>query len=65
LPRLSWLITGSRGAAQMMSYYWETIAACVPPQLILSAIHDAGFVEVQQSTEIGIFSAYTARKKEA
>ncbi len=62
LPRVSWMITGSRDAAEMMSYYWETMDACVPPALILAAIREAGFLDVKQSTEMGVFSAYTARK---
>jgi demethylmenaquinone methyltransferase/2-methoxy-6-polyprenyl-1,4-benzoquinol methylase len=62
LPGLSWLITGSREAARMMSYYWETIDACVPPEAILTAIREAGFHETSRTVEIGIFSAYTAVK---
>ena len=61
LPGLSWLITGSRDAREMMSYYWETIDACVPPALILEAIHGAGFQEVHRRIELGMFSSYTAR----
>jgi demethylmenaquinone methyltransferase/2-methoxy-6-polyprenyl-1,4-benzoquinol methylase len=60
LPRLSWLVTGSRDALQMMSYYWETIDACVPPDSILAAIRGAGFLEVRHAIELGLFSAYTA-----
>lgn len=59
LPGLSWLITGSRDARVMMSYYWETIDACVPPAAILEAIQGAGFQEVHRHPEFGIFSAYT------
>ena len=62
LPGLSWLITGSRDARLMMSYYWETIDACVPPHTILAALHDAGFENVQRQVELGIFSAYTAAR---
>lgn len=59
LPGLSWLITGSGGARRMMSYYWETIDACVPPLTILDAIQGAGFQNVNRRVEIGIFSAYS------
>ena len=59
LPALSWLISGSGDARRMMSYYWETIDACVPPDAILEAIHAAGFREVNRRVELGIFSAYT------
>ncbi|NBV21657.1 MAG: methyltransferase domain-containing protein [Proteobacteria bacterium] len=62
LPGISWLITGSRDARLMMSYYWETIDACVPPQTILEAIHGAGFQAVSRQVEVGIFSAYAGQK---
>jgi demethylmenaquinone methyltransferase/2-methoxy-6-polyprenyl-1,4-benzoquinol methylase len=62
LPRLSWLVTGSRDARLMMSYYWETIEACVPPDAILEAMRQAGFQEVRRRVELGIFSAFTGTK---
>lgn len=60
LPGISWLATGSRDARVMMSYYWETIDACVPPDAILKAMSDAGFGQVERTVELGLFSAYTA-----
>lgn len=65
LPRLSWLITGSRDARMMMSYYWETIDACVPPATILEAIQGAEFQDLNRHVELGIFSAYTATRQGA
>lgn len=59
LPGLSWLVTGSPDARLMMSYYWETIDACVPPPAILEAIQGTGFQIVRRHIELGIFSAYT------
>ncbi|MBI5801589.1 MAG: methyltransferase type 11, partial [Verrucomicrobia bacterium] len=61
LPGLSWLITGNRDARLMMSYYWETIDACVPPAMIQEAIRGAGFQNVSRHVELGIFSAYTGQ----
>lgn len=63
LPGVSWLITGSQEARVMMSYYWETIDACVPPAAILEAIQGAGFLNVQRQVELGIFSSYTGQSK--
>lgn len=60
LPRLTRLFTGSKDAHEMMSYYWETIDACVPPDTILAALNAVGFVDVRRRTELGIFSAFTA-----
>lgn len=64
LPGLSWLLTGSGDARLMMSYYWETIDACVPPDAILAAIAGAGFAQVERHVELGIFSSYTGRTGE-
>ena len=61
LPWLTQLFTGSRDAREMMSYYWETILACVPPDTILAALRAVGFTDVQRRTELGIFSAFTAQ----
>ena len=60
LPFLSRLVTGSKDAREMMAYYWETIDACVPPDVILQALGDAGFKEVKRRVELGICSQYTA-----
>lgn len=62
IPAFSKLVTGSEDAREMMSYYWETIDACVPPENILAAIEAAGFRDVERRIELGIFSAYQARK---
>ena len=62
LPRLSFLITGSGDAREMMSYYWETIEACVPPHTILRALEEAGFRNVDRRADLGIFSEYRAEK---
>lgn len=62
LPLLSRVVTGSNDAREMMAYYWETIDACVPPEVILKALADAGFQEVKRRVEIGICSQYTARR---
>lgn len=62
LPWLSRLVTASNDAREMMAYYWETIDACVPPDVILKALTEAGFCEVKRRVEIGICSQYTARR---
>jgi demethylmenaquinone methyltransferase / 2-methoxy-6-polyprenyl-1,4-benzoquinol methylase len=50
---------------RLMRYYWDTIEACAPPQTILQAIRDAGFVGVHRYVELGIFSEYRASKPRA
>jgi len=63
LPGFSWLITGSQDARRMMSYYWETIDACVPPAMIQQAIQSAGFQGAERHVELGIFSENTGQKR--
>ncbi len=60
LPPLTRLFTWSKDAHEMMSYYWETIDACVPPETIVAALRAVGFLGVQRRTELGLFSAFTA-----
>jgi demethylmenaquinone methyltransferase/2-methoxy-6-polyprenyl-1,4-benzoquinol methylase len=48
-----------------MRYYWDTIAACVPPETVLEALRAAGFAEVDRRVELGIFSEYRARRPAA
>jgi|SRR5436190_10469126 len=60
LPLSTRLVTRSKDAREMMSYFWETIEACVPPETILAAMRAAGFVNERRRTELGVFSAFTA-----
>ncbi|MDN3568386.1 class I SAM-dependent methyltransferase [Paeniroseomonas aquatica] len=63
VPLLSRL-AGS-GSATLMRYYWDTIAACVPPPEILRQLEKAGLSEVRCDTDIGIMRAYSARRPPA
>jgi demethylmenaquinone methyltransferase / 2-methoxy-6-polyprenyl-1,4-benzoquinol methylase len=56
------MISRHRDMPELMRYHWDTIAACVPPATIMSAITAAGFVDVDRRVELGIFSEYRARK---
>jgi demethylmenaquinone methyltransferase/2-methoxy-6-polyprenyl-1,4-benzoquinol methylase len=62
LPFTTKLVTRSKDAREMMSYFWETIEACVPPETILAAMRAAGFADERRRTDLGVFSAYTATK---
>ena len=61
-PFLTRLFTRSRDAATMMTYFWETMDACVPPQSVLDALRAAGFVQVARQPLLGLFSEYIAVK---
>jgi demethylmenaquinone methyltransferase/2-methoxy-6-polyprenyl-1,4-benzoquinol methylase len=61
IPAVTRLATGRDGAA-LMQYYWDTIDQCVPPSVILDALHEAGFEDVECRTQYGLFRNYLARK---
>lgn len=61
VPRIAALVARA-DSSMLMRYYWDTIAACVPPQTILHELHAAGFVAVERAVELATFSAYRARK---
>jgi demethylmenaquinone methyltransferase/2-methoxy-6-polyprenyl-1,4-benzoquinol methylase len=62
VPKITRLVARRRDTPLLMNYYWDTIAACVPPGAILAALAAAGFVEAEQHTDLGVFSVYRARK---
>ncbi len=62
LPRIAAVIGRRRESPQLMRYYWDTIAACVPPATVTAAIAAAGFTDVSRQVELGMFSAYCARR---
>ncbi|HEX5460454.1 MAG TPA: class I SAM-dependent methyltransferase [Steroidobacteraceae bacterium] len=61
VPWAARVLARERDTPLLMRYYWDTIEACVAPTLILAALDAAGFVEVTQRVELGIFSQYCAR----
>lgn len=64
LPLIMKLSTRNRYAPVLMRYYWDTIAACVPPEAILDSLRSSGFVSVDRFVLGGVFSEYVARKAE-
>jgi demethylmenaquinone methyltransferase/2-methoxy-6-polyprenyl-1,4-benzoquinol methylase len=64
-PALTQLFTRSRDAREMMAYYWETMDACVPPESVLAAMTAAGFVNAKRKQMGGLFSEYSAEKRQA
>jgi demethylmenaquinone methyltransferase/2-methoxy-6-polyprenyl-1,4-benzoquinol methylase len=51
-----------RGTSELWRYYWDTIEACVPPEIVVQALKDAGFKRVRRYVELGIFTEYTGFK---
>lgn len=62
IPIAARFLARSASSQLLWRYYWDTIAACVPPERVTAALRQAGFADVNRHTEMGIFSEYTARK---
>jgi demethylmenaquinone methyltransferase/2-methoxy-6-polyprenyl-1,4-benzoquinol methylase len=62
LPFVVRICTGSKQAAQMMFYYWDTMETVVPPETVVDALRAAGFARVERRVSIGLFSEYEATR---
>jgi demethylmenaquinone methyltransferase/2-methoxy-6-polyprenyl-1,4-benzoquinol methylase len=62
LPRVMRLGTRSPEPEMLLRYYWDTIAHCVPPNVILDVLHSSGFVDVQHRVRGGLLSEYLGSK---
>jgi len=63
VPLITRLRTGSTSAAELMRFYWVTIAECVPPGAVLDSMRSANLATVERATLYGIFSEYTATRE--
>ena len=62
VPTIARVVARRPTTSELWRYYWDTIEACVPPEAVLGALRDAGFVQVKRYVDMGIFSEYTAVK---
>jgi len=62
VPRLGWLRRRNQSTRKLMQYYWATIAECVPPSVIISALADRGFKNVKRTVSNGVLSEYVAQR---
>ena len=62
VPRLGWLRRRNQSTRKLMQYYWATIAECVPPSVIISALADRGFKNVKRTVSNGVLSEYIAQR---
>jgi demethylmenaquinone methyltransferase/2-methoxy-6-polyprenyl-1,4-benzoquinol methylase len=60
VPLVARLGRGGRASQTLMRYYWDTIERCVPPAVILGALEEAGFRNVERRVQMGILSEYSA-----
>ena len=61
VPCLSRLTARHSESQLLWRYYWDTIDACIPPDRVLQAMTEAGFVDVRRHAELAIFSEFTGR----
>jgi demethylmenaquinone methyltransferase / 2-methoxy-6-polyprenyl-1,4-benzoquinol methylase len=47
---------------ELWKYYWKTIDQCVPPQRVMDALIDVGFVDVNRRVSCALCSEYAATK---
>ena len=62
LPLIIRIGTRSRDARLLMEYYWDTIDECVPAAMIVDALRQTGFVDIEHRVMAGCLSEYMARK---
>jgi demethylmenaquinone methyltransferase/2-methoxy-6-polyprenyl-1,4-benzoquinol methylase len=62
LPLLARLGTGSAPAGLLTRYFWDTIAECVPPETVVQALQQSGFVEVRRHVLWGFLTEYVGTK---
>ncbi len=62
LPRITRLSTFNRDAELLMTYFWDTVEQCVPPESILDALGEVGFDRIERRIQGAVISEYTARK---
>lgn len=62
VPWIARRVGRHRDTPELMRYYWDTIEACVPPATVLERLDGAGFTAVERQVDLGIFSAFRARK---
>ena len=61
VPALSRL-TGRKVGPELMRFYWDTIEACVRPEVVMKALRAAGFPQPSREVSLKIFSEYVATK---
>ena len=63
LPIFARLVEASHQTHRLWKYYWETIDACVAPDVVLQAMRDVGFVDVKRRVSVGVFSEYVGERR--
>jgi len=62
VPAVAWLAHRGKEAGNLMHFYWDTIDACVRPEVVLQALRRCGFPTPRRDVILGMFSEYVAKK---
>ncbi|GMR20135.1 MAG: bifunctional demethylmenaquinone methyltransferase/2-methoxy-6-polyprenyl-1,4-benzoquinol methylase UbiE [Gammaproteobacteria bacterium] len=62
IPLIVRLRSGDKETQLMMSYFWDTMAECVPHQSIIDGLERSGFTQVKRNVIHGIFGEFIAIK---
>lgn len=60
VPVVSGLLAANPKAGRLMSYYWDSLDQCVPPERILAALRAQDFTDAQLSIQNGVFGDFRA-----
>jgi demethylmenaquinone methyltransferase/2-methoxy-6-polyprenyl-1,4-benzoquinol methylase len=56
-------VTGRKVGPELMRFYWDTIEACVRPEVVMQSLRAAGFPQPSRAVSLKIFSEYVATKR--
>lgn len=62
LPLLARIGTRSASAGLLTRYFWDTIAECVPPETVMEALKQSGFVDVNRHVLWDFLTEYVGTK---
>jgi demethylmenaquinone methyltransferase/2-methoxy-6-polyprenyl-1,4-benzoquinol methylase len=62
IPLLTRLVSRRKDTATIWRYFWDSIAACVPPEQVVATLGAARLIQVRRHLELGMFSEYQATK---
>lgn len=62
IPLLTRVVTRKKNTEVIWRYFWDSIEACVSPELVMATLRNAGLTGVTRHVELGIFSEYQAIK---
>ena len=62
VPFLARWSTGKTRSQSLMRYYWETIENCVRADVILKAMRESGFRQVQCNVDLDLFRSFIGKK---